>query len=143
MIDTTTNPLGLCGIDFLTFASPEPEKLRALSPAFGFSRTMRHATKAVDLYEQGDIVFLLDMEPTGASAAFTRAHGPTVSSMGWRFEDPKRAFATALARGAAAHDEPDFLVEGEALPTLVGIGGMALHLCENRMDFAASSAWAS
>ena len=131
---TTTNPLGLRGIDFLTFASPEPEKLRALFLAFGFSRTMRHAAKAVDLYEQGDIVFLLDTEPTGASAAFTKAHGPTVSSMGWRFDEPKRAFAKALARGATAHAQPDFHVDGEALPTLVGIGGMALHFCEDRTD---------
>lgn len=134
MSDTTTNPLGLRGIDFITFASPEPEKLRALFLAFGFSRTMRHASKAVELYEQGDIVFLLDMEPTSASAAFTKAHGPTVSSMGWRFEDPKRAFAQALTRGATAHAQPDFTLEAEALPTIVGIGGMALHFCENRTD---------
>jgi len=134
MSDTTTNPLGLAGIDFITFASPEPEKLHQLFQAFGFSRTMRHAAKAIDLYEQGDIVFLLDREPTSASAAFTKAHGPTVSSMGWRFEDPMRAFAQALARGAVAHAQPDFSLEGTPMPTIVGIGGMALHFAEARRD---------
>jgi 4-hydroxyphenylpyruvate dioxygenase len=131
---TTTNPLGLAGIDFITFASPEPEKLHRLFLAFGFSRTMRHESKAVDLYEQGDMVFLLDQEPTSASAAFTKAHGPTVSSMGWRFESPRQAFELALARGATAHAHPDFAVDGAAMPTIEGIGGMALHFAENRWD---------
>lgn len=131
---TTTNPLGLRGIDFITFASPEPDALHRLFLAFGFSRTMRHHAKAVDLYEQGDIVFLLDNEPTSASAAFTKAHGPTVSAMGWRFDRPREAFARAVSRGATGHAAPDFTVDGEAMPTLVGIGGMALHFCENRTD---------
>ncbi len=132
MTDPTPNPLGLAGIEFITFASPEPEKLRELFLSMGFSRTMRHATKAIDLFEQGDIVFLLDQEPTSASAAFTKAHGPTVSSMGWRFESPERAFELALGRGGKVHPQPDFSLDGATMPTLLGIGGMALHFADAR-----------
>lgn len=131
MSTTPSNPLGLCGIDFVTFASPEPERLHELFLAFGFSRTMRHRTKAVDLYEQGDMIFLVDNEPTSASAAFTKAHGPTVTSMGWRFEAPRQAFEMAIARGGKAHSQPDWLVDAKAVPTLEGIGGMALYFVEN------------
>ena len=33
------------------FASPDPEALHRLFLAFGFSRTMRHAKKAIDQWE--------------------------------------------------------------------------------------------
>ncbi len=44
-----TNPTGLSGIEFVEFASPEPDRLHELFLAFGLSRTMRHEQKNVDL----------------------------------------------------------------------------------------------
>ena len=56
----TYNPAGLDGIDFVEFASKDPDALHRLFLELGFSRTMRHAAMAIDLYEQNDIRFLLN-----------------------------------------------------------------------------------
>ena len=54
---SANNPCGLDGLDFVEFVSSEPARLDTLFKAFGFSRTMAHASKPIDLYEQGDITF--------------------------------------------------------------------------------------
>ena len=86
-LDPKTNPLGLDGIDFVEVAGPDPEMLHRLLLAFGFSRTLRHAERPVDLYEQHDIKFLLSRDPDGHAGRFARLHGPSIVSMGWRCLD--------------------------------------------------------
>ena len=39
---TENNPIQLDGIEFVEYASPQPERLHNLFTAFGFSKTMRH-----------------------------------------------------------------------------------------------------
>ncbi len=72
----TANPAGLDGIEFVEFVSADPARLHALFTAFGFSRVMRHATRAVDLYRQGDITLLLNREPGSFAARFGAAARP-------------------------------------------------------------------
>ena len=57
------NPCGLAGIDFVEFASRDPRVLHELFLELGFSRVMEHPKRAVDLYRQGDITFLLNRDP--------------------------------------------------------------------------------
>lgn len=122
------NPVGLDGIDFIAFASPEPERLDRLFTTFGFSRTMRHATRAIDLYEQGDIRLLLHRESDGHAPEFARAHGPSIPSMGWRVKDARRALAACLERGAVAGHG------GITEAAVEGIGGSLIHLVEGGDD---------
>ena len=77
------NPCGLRGLSFIQLAAPDPEPIHRLLLAFGFSRTMRHAERAVDLYEQGEIRILLDRAGSGFTGRFTTAHGPSAPAMGW------------------------------------------------------------
>jgi 4-hydroxyphenylpyruvate dioxygenase len=119
------NPLGLDGIDFVELASPQPERLAALLRAFGFSRTMRHAERAVDLWEQHDIRFLVNREPGSFATGFAAAHGPCIASMGWRVGHGLRALDAAVARGAQAAARRDF-----ALPAVQGIGDSLIYLVD-------------
>ena len=62
---------------------------------------MRHATRAIDLYEQGDIVFLVNREAGTHASAFTATHGPAIVGMGWKTTlAPGAAQDAAVARGA-------------------------------------------
>ncbi len=125
------NPCGLRGISFIELAAPDPDAIHRLLLAFGFSRTMRHRARAVDLYEQGGIVMLLDRSPTGFSARFTAAHGPCICAMGWRVDDPRAAQSAAVARGARAAD-------GDLpLPAVLGIGDSLIYFV------AADRSWAA
>ena len=125
------NPTGLLGIDFVELASPDPGALHRLLVAFGFSRTMKHATRDIDLYEQNQITFLLNREERSLAGAFHRAHGPSISAMGWRFASPEAALAVATQRGARACTTGDLVSrDGSLLPAIWGIGDMALYFVD-------------
>ena len=129
------NPTGLVGIDFVELTSPDPDALHRLLIAFGFSRTMRHAVRDVDLYEQHDIAFLLNREPASLAGAFSRAHGPSISAMGWRFVSPEAALEVATGRGARPCREGDLVTKsGQRVPAIYGIGDMALYFVSSAKD---------
>ncbi len=123
------NPLMLDGIDFVEFASPDPDALHELFLEFGFSRVARHVTRAVDLYVQNDIRFLLNREPKSAAGEFAKLHGPSICSMGWRVKDSKRAAEIAEERGGVLATKADMDV-----PALLGIGGSLIYLVDKYQD---------
>jgi len=126
---TATNPCGLEGIDFVELAGPEPDRLHRLLLAFGFSRTMRHETRGVDLYQQGDITFLLHHGDDGFAARFARAHGPCIPAMGWRVPDADAAAQIAASRGARIV-EGDLERGSEVVPAVAGIGDSLIYLID-------------
>jgi len=127
---TATNPCGLRGLAFMILAAPDPEPLHRLLRAFGFSRTQRHRTRPLDLYEQGDIAFILDRSRTGVSATFAAAHGPCISAMGWYAEDAAVAAATAVKRGARRGQGDFTRAIGEPLYAVRGIGDSLIYFVD-------------
>lgn len=124
------NPCGLDGIEFVEFVSNEPEKLDALFKGFGLSKTMRHGSKPIDLYQQGDINFLVNREPASFASKFGAVHGPSICSMGWRVKDAKKALAEATARGGKSRPEGDFLRDGKPVPAIFGIGDSLIYFID-------------
>lgn len=137
----TFNPLRVSGIAFCEFASGEPDRLATLFRDLGFSRVMCHAERPIDLYAQGDIVFLLNRDPAARAGRFARAHGPSIPSLGWWVEDSADAARLAQERGAELASDGDYRdtrLEGSgAVPAVRGIGGSALYLVERGQGAAA------
>src|SRR3712207_7640043 len=67
------NPAGTDGFEFVEYAHPEPEKLHALFKQMGFAPVARHRSKAVTLYRQGDVNYLVNEEPGSHAARFAAA----------------------------------------------------------------------
>jgi 4-hydroxyphenylpyruvate dioxygenase len=123
------NPLGLDGFEFVEFTGPDPEALAGLFTAMGFTHLGNHKSKNVRHYGQGDINFILNMEPAGQAADFRQAHGPSANGMAFRVRDAKQAFAMAVERGATPVETPRGLGELD-IPAIEGIGGSHLHLVD-------------
>jgi 4-hydroxyphenylpyruvate dioxygenase len=130
----TDNPTGLEGIEFAEFVSPDPERLHALFTAFGFSRLMRHRERAIDLYRQNDIVFLVNRSPDSFAASFGALHGPSLSSMGWRCRNAADAASVAISRGARPATRADFERNGKPLPAIFGIGDSLIYFVDNHTE---------
>ena len=113
MTDPDNNPVGLNGIEFVEFASPDPDRLHALFLEFGFSRVMRHRDRALDLYTQHDIVLLLNRDPNSVAGAFAAVHGPSIASMGWRVFDGPAARDVEISAVVACLDTESW--RGQAL----------------------------
>jgi 4-hydroxyphenylpyruvate dioxygenase len=128
------NPVGLTGIEWVEFASPDPDALHALFTEFGFSRTMRSRDGAVDLYQQNDIVFLLNRRVSGFAASFKALHGPSICSMGWRVRNEGDALGAATTRGATASDRAEFDRSGRAVPAVKGIGDSLIYFIDDQRE---------
>ncbi|MFO0556099.1 MAG: 4-hydroxyphenylpyruvate dioxygenase [Polyangiaceae bacterium] len=127
------NPLGLSGVEFVELTAPETGWLGELLFAFGFSRTMRHETRNIDLYEQGEMRFLVNREGTGHAGEFGRSHGPSISAMGWRFHAADNAAKVAVARGAEVLWSAEYTRSTRAVPAIVGIGGSLIYMIDDAL----------
>src|ERR1700754_1478572 len=97
--DLFDNPLGTDGFEFVEFTAPEPERLKGLFELMGFTAVARHRSKDVLRFRQGDINFILNMEPSGQPAEFRREHGPSANAMAFRVRDAVLALKLAVERG--------------------------------------------
>jgi 4-hydroxyphenylpyruvate dioxygenase len=123
------NPLGTDGFEFVEFTSPEPARLQALFELMGFTAVARHRSKDVLRFRQGDINFILNMEPEGQPAEFRKVHGPSANAMAFRVRDAARALALAVERGARPVSGPVGPMELN-IPAIEGIGGSNLYLVD-------------
>ena len=131
MTETPENFMGLNGFEFVEYTSPDPDALADLFVKLGFTHVGNHRSKNVRHYAQGDINFILNMEPDGQAATFRESHGPSANAMAFRVQDAAKALDLAVERGAVP-------VEGQVgpaelnIPAIEGIGGANLYLVDKR-----------
>lgn len=123
------NPMGLDGFEFVEFCSPDPTVLAAQFESLGFTRVAKHRTKAVDLYRQGHINFILNREPNSQASEFATHHGPSACAMGFRVKNAIMAYERAIQLGAEPFFSP--YQSGELiLPAIQGIGGSVIYFID-------------
>ena len=128
---TEANPAGTDGFEFVEFAGPDPEAIRAQFRQMGYAHVATHRAKAVELWQQGDVSYLLNAEPGGHAADFAADHGPCAPSMGWRVADAGHAFRHAMANGAEAYEGPGRTMDA---PAIRGIGGSLIYFLDGHRD---------
>lgn len=126
---TPQNPVGTDGFEFVEYAHPEPGKLHALFRTMGFTPVARHRSKAVTLYRQGDVNYLVNEEPGSHATRFAAAHGPCAPSMAF-VVDACLAYERALAHGAEPADPADGAKTLD-VPAIKGIGGSLLYFADH------------
>jgi 4-hydroxyphenylpyruvate dioxygenase len=120
---TADNPAGTDGFGFVEFAHPNPSELHALFRTIGFTPVARHRTKAITLYRQGDVDYLVNEEQDSHAVRFAAMHGPCASSMAFRVVDAHHAYRRAVEFGA----EPAQGILALNVPAVKGIGGSLLY----------------
>jgi 4-hydroxyphenylpyruvate dioxygenase len=95
MADLFDNPMGLCGFEFVEFASPQGGLIEPLFEKMGFALVAHHRSKDVVLYRQGDINFIVNREPRSLAGYFAAEHGPSACAMAFRVKDSHKAYARA------------------------------------------------
>ncbi len=101
-MDQYDNPCGLNGFAFLEFSAPDASMLHAQFKKMGFIHKATHVSAPIDLYQQGNIVFIINATPDSRAAEHARIHGAGACAMGFRVKDPEAAFQHALKHGATA-----------------------------------------
>jgi len=130
---TAENPAGTNGIEFIEFAHPASDELRLVFSRMGFACVARHRHKAIELWQQGDVTYVLNDEPGSHARRFVGEHGPCAPSMAWRVVDAAQALAHAVAQGAVAYTAGDRALD---LPAIVGIGGSLIYFVDDSGAYA-------
>ncbi|MEL6169343.1 MAG: 4-hydroxyphenylpyruvate dioxygenase [Pseudomonadota bacterium] len=124
---TDANPAGTDGFEFVEFAHPEPDELRALFTRMGYTHVATHRTKAIEIWQQGDITYVINDEPGSHGRTFVEEHGPCAPAMAWRVVDADHAYRHAVAKGAEPYEGPGKTID---VPAIVGIGGSLIYFID-------------
>lgn len=123
------------GTAFLEFASrgTEAEALRSLLRGLGFSRTGRHRSKNLDLWQQGEIRLLINEENKDFAGTAFNVHGTSIYDIGLKVASAPDTVSRATALGADTFAQP--LSPGQLeIPAIRGLGGSILHFLDGSQD---------
>jgi 4-hydroxyphenylpyruvate dioxygenase len=123
------NPIGTDGFEFVEYTAPDIAALHQLFERMGFRAVGRHRSKAVTLYVQGNVHFIVNAEPDSHGARFAQAHGPSACAMAFRVKDAAQAYRDLLARGAKPFANAVGPMELN-IPAIEGIGGSVIYLVD-------------
>ncbi|MCW4455631.1 4-hydroxyphenylpyruvate dioxygenase [Flavobacterium sp. MXW15] len=131
-VTTFENPMGIDGFEFVEFAAPAGRggELHDYFRKMGFTAVLRHKQRAITVYRQGGVNFLVNEEPDSFAADFAKAHGPSACGFAIRFSHPAAGvLEKAVANGAevVAHKADSKAV---AAPVIKGIGDCMLYLVD-------------
>jgi 4-hydroxyphenylpyruvate dioxygenase len=130
---TFANPMGIDGFEFVEFAAPDAAGTAALHALFkrmGFSAVLRHKSRAITVYRQGGVNFLVNEDPDSFAADFAKQHGPCACGFAIRFQTPGAdVLQTVLGNGGEAIGPREASKAVDA-PVVKGIGDCMLYLVD-------------
>ncbi len=123
-----SNPLGLDGIEFIEYATAQPQAFGDLLQRMGFAPLARHRSREVMLYRQGPMNLVVNSH--GAKSAM-----PTVSAFALRVRDA--AFAHKHSLDLGAWDMPTRASAMELnIPGIHGVADSLIYFVDRYRDFS-------
>jgi 4-hydroxyphenylpyruvate dioxygenase len=131
-VTTFENPMGIDGFEFVEFAAPAGRagELRDLFAKMNFTAVLRHKSRAITVFRQNGVNFLLNEDPDSFAAAFAAKHGPSACGFAIRFRKPaQEVYRSVLDKGAEAVGAQESSKAVPA-PVIKGIGDCMLYLVD-------------
>jgi 4-hydroxyphenylpyruvate dioxygenase len=125
------NPLGIAGLEFVEFSSPDPVRLSQLFELLGFTRVARHVSKDVTLFRQGRMNFLLNAEADSFAERFAQSHGVGICAIGIRVLDAQVSHERALEYGAWDFEGEKIGPDELSIPAIQGIGDSHIYFVDH------------
>src|SRR3954451_13435848 len=95
-----SNPLGMDGIEFIEYATSQPQALGAVLQSMGFMPVARHRSREVMLYRQGSMNVIVNAHPDALPGLSAPGTMPAISAIALRVRDADYAWRRALDLGA-------------------------------------------
>lgn len=132
-LNDLANPIGTDGFEFIEYAAPDPIAMGQIFEKLGFTAIAKHRHKAVTLYRQGEINFILNAEPGSFAETFARMHGPSICAIAFRVQNAAKAYQRALELGAWGVEPKSGPMELN-IPAIKGIGDSLIYLVDRWKD---------
>ena len=130
-----SNPLGMDGIEFIEFATSQPQALGGLLQRMGFAAIARHRSREVMLYRQGPMNLIVNAHPDALPGMAAPTATPALSAIAFRVRDAD--FAWRRARELGAWEMPTRASAMELnIPGIHGVGDSLLYFVDRYRDFS-------
>ncbi len=127
-IPEPSNPVGLDGIEFIEYATSQPQALGAVLVQMGFAAVARHRSREVMLYRQGSMNLIVNSHEATDPA-------PAVSAIALRVRDAAHAFRHSLDLGAWEMPTRASAMELN-IPGIHGVGDSLIYFVDRYRDFS-------
>ena len=123
-----TNPLGVDGLEFVEYATSQPQQFGALLQKMGFAAIARHRSREVMLYRQGSMNLIVNAHEAKSAT-------PELSAFALRVRDAALAHKRSLDLGA--WDMPTRASAMELnIPGIHGVAETLIYFVDRYRDFS-------
>jgi 4-hydroxyphenylpyruvate dioxygenase len=134
-IPEAPNRLGLEGIEFIEYVTPQPQALGQVLEKMGFRPVARHRSREVVLYRQGDMNLIVNAHPDDARLSQVRGAQPVIAAVAFRVQDALRAHTRCIELGA--WDAPSHARAMELhIPAIQGTAGTKFYFVDRWKEFS-------
>jgi 4-hydroxyphenylpyruvate dioxygenase len=129
------NPLGIDGIEYIEFATEQPQALGNVLQMMGFAPVARHRSREVVRYAQGDMNIIVNSAIDNAGSRSDGPTNPRLSAIAFRVKDA--AFAHKQCMELGAWDMPSRAAAMELhIPGIHGPGDSLIYFVDRFKDFS-------
>jgi 4-hydroxyphenylpyruvate dioxygenase len=130
----TDNPLGIDGIEYIEFATTQPQALGNVLQMMGFAPVARHRSREVVRYTQGDMNIIVNAS-ADAGPLGSEPRAPRLAAVAFRVRDA--AFAHKQCIDLGAWDMPTRASAMELnIPGIHGPGDSLIYFVDRFKDFS-------
>ena len=129
------NPLGIDGIEFIEYATSQPQAFGSVLQMMGFVPIARHRSREVMLYRQGSMNLIVNSHPDALPRTSAPAETPELKAIALRVRDA--AFAWRRSQDLGAWEMPTRASAMELnIPGIHGAGGSLFYFVDRYKDFS-------
>jgi 4-hydroxyphenylpyruvate dioxygenase len=134
-IPEPTNPIAMDGIEFIEYATSQPQAFGALLQKMGFSAVARHRSREVMLYRQGAMNVIVNSHPDALPGLAAPVETPMLAAMALRVRDASQAYRHSLDCGAWEMPTRASAMELN-IPGIHGVGDSLIYFVDRYRDFS-------
>jgi len=129
------NPLGIDGIEFIEYATSQPQAFGSVLQSMGFVPVARHRSREVMLYRQGTMNLIVNSHPDALPRLSAPTETPELKAIALRVRDA--AFAWRHSQDLGAWEMPTRASAMELnIPGIHGVGNSLLYFVDRYKDFS-------
>jgi 4-hydroxyphenylpyruvate dioxygenase len=129
------NLLGLDGIEYIEYATSQPQAFGILLQKMGFSAVARHRSRDVVLYRQGSMNLIVNAHPDALPGLSAPESIPAIAAIALRVRDAAYAYRHALDLGAWEMPTRASAMELN-IPGIHGVGDSLIYFVDRYRDFS-------
>lgn len=132
---TTANPLGIDGIEYVEYATIEPQAFGAALERLGFVAVARHRSREIVLYRAGGMNIIVNADPEVAGVADEGSTAPRLKAFALRVRDAAAAYAHCVDKGAWPITPRVGAME-LSIPAISGVGDSVIYFVDRYQEFS-------